>query len=77
MQPESENNEEISINHESKNTYVRSVFKCVSQTFSIFVSVCIIYSAAPYDDKLPAGCGYKCMKCNANGHSQQPANNQP
>ena len=33
-------------------------------------------SAAPYDDdKLPAGCGYKYMKCDAFKHSQQPANN--
>ena len=33
-------------------------------------------SAAPYDDKLPVGCGYRYMymKWNAIGHSQQPAN---
>ena len=37
-------------------------------------------SAALYDEKLPAGCGYNMthrahMKCNAVGHSQQPSNN--
>ena len=26
-------------------------------------------SAAPYNDKLPAGCEYKYMKCNALGHA--------
>ena len=31
---------------------------------------------AAYNNKLPAGCGYHYMKCNATGHSQQPANNQ-
>ena len=34
-------------------------------------------SAAPCNDNLPAGCGYKYMKRDAMGHSQQPTNNQP
>ena len=33
--------------------------------------------AVPYNNKLPAGCGYKYMKCNAIGHSQQPAGRDP
>ena len=34
-------------------------------------------SAAHYNEKVPAGCGYKYTNCNVMGHRQQPANNQP
>ena len=32
-----------------------------------------IIQHSPYDNELPVGCGYEYMKCNAIGHSQQPA----
>ena len=36
---------------------------------ALLVSRCT-NTAAPYNDKLPAGCGYKYMKCNATGHGR-------